>query len=210
MNFSYDENKALQGGVGAFVNRTGAYKGKITLAKWTRSQLGAEALELSFESDQGEKVDYLTIYYQGKDGKSIDFGVNLIQAIMGCTGVKNLSRLPTEQALLCPELQLKPIGLFLQKVLYTKQDGSDGYRFQVITPFSPKSGKTLSEYRNNEDAKRVPDLIATMKDKDEREKPKRGRPPKAKTEQKATYSDVMTEEEAKEALYDTPFDDIPF
>lgn len=57
MNFAYDENKALQGSAGAFVNSTGAYKGKIKVAKWTRSQLGAEALELSFESrDVGMKL----------------------------------------------------------------------------------------------------------------------------------------------------------
>ncbi len=175
------------------------------MAKWTVSQQGAEALELSFEADSGEKADYLSIYYKGKDGNVIDFGRNMIQGIMGCTGVRNLSRQTTEYALIAPELIGRSVGLFLQKEIYTKQDGSDGFRFQVVTPFSAKSGLTLSEHKNNEPAKRIPYLISSMKDKDLRDKPKRGRPAKVKEGSNAVMN-------ANEQLYSPdPFDDdVPF
>lgn len=203
MNFSYDENEALQGGASGYITETGAYVGKITAAKWVEAQSGAKALELSFESEGGERANYLSLYYLDKVGKEVDFQMKLIQAIMGCCGVKNITHQPSENGLICPELIGRPIGLFLQKVLYTKQDGSDGFRFQIVTPYSAKSGKTLAEGKNGDEPKRVAHLSATVKDKDEREKPKRGRPKK-------------TEEAAKEALYSPPTadnmfnDDVPF
>lgn len=202
MDFTYDEKQALQGGMGAFVENTGAYKGKIIFAEWISTSAGAEALKLTFETDQGERADYLNIYYQGKDGLPIDFGVKMIQAVMGVTGVRKLSRLASDSALICPELNSKPIGLFLQKVLYTKQDGSDGYRFQIIVPFSPKSEKTLAEFKNGEDAKRIVHLSQTMRDKDEREKPKRGRPPK-----KENAVTTVQQDDPLSAFHD---DEIPF
>ncbi|KAE9535314.1 hypothetical protein ACWIUH_06690 [Ursidibacter arcticus] len=182
MDFSYNENEALQGGASGYITQTGAYVVKITMAKWTVSQSGAEALELSIETENSEKLDYLSIYYRGKDGNVIDFGRNMIQSLMGCTGVKKLSRQPTENALIAPELIGKSVGLCLQKHLYTKQDGSDGFYFKIIQVYSAKSGLTLSEHKNNEPAKRVAYLISTMKDKDEREKPKRTKQSKPKNE----------------------------
>lgn len=205
MNFSYDENAAMQGGLSEYISETGAYVGRITKAKWVTAQSGAEALELSFETEQGEQANYLSLYYLDKSGKAVDFQVNLIQAIMGCCGVKNLSRQTSENGLICPELLGRPIGLFLQKVLYTKQDGLDGFRLSIVTPYSAKSGKTLSEGKNGEEPKRIAHLTATMKDKDEREKPKRGRPMKAKNDELEKAALYKTEQ-----TY-TPFDDdIPF
>lgn len=206
MDFTYNENEALQGGATGYITQTGAYVGKITMAKWTVSALGAEALELSFETENGEKCDYLSIYYRGKDGKPIDFGRNMIQSLMGCTGVKKLSRQPSEQALIAPELIGKSIGLFLQKHLYTKQDGNDGFYFKVVQAYSAKSGLTLSEFKNNEPAKRIPYLVSTMKDKDEREKPKRTRQSKPKAEMSQAV-------EATGQLYGSGYefdDDVPF
>lgn len=212
MDFTYNEEEALQGGAGGYISQTGAYKGKITGAKWAVAQSGAEAIELSFESDNGEKADYLSIYYKGKDGNAIEFGRNLIQAVMGCAGVTKLSQVPNPNGygFIAPELVGRPVGLFLQKVLYTKQDGSDGFKFQVITPFSAKSGLTLAEHKNGEPAKRVPYLVQTMRDKDEREKPKRGRPPKltkSASDQPKNH-EVMTADEMRDVQQFN--DDCPF
>ncbi|OBX03699.1 hypothetical protein QV06_09655, partial [Gallibacterium genomosp. 3] len=113
---------------------------------------------------------YLSIYYQGKDGQPLQGGHNMIQAIMGCTGVQALSKQLIAGKYIAPELTNKYIGLMLQKVLRLKQDGSDTYNFQILCPFIIKTRKTLSEHIENKPAERIDWLVAHTKDRDERTK----------------------------------------
>lgn len=168
--FVYDEELAVKAGQSNYITDTGAYIGKITLAKWITTQGGAKALELAFEDVNGLKSDYLTIYYQAKNGDAIASGNHMIQAILGCTGVKALTDIEQGDHIIAPELTEKRIGLMLQKVLRLKQDGSETYSFQIMCPFSPTSRKTLAEHRDNKPAERIDHLVATTKDKDERTK----------------------------------------
>ncbi|SUB76463.1 Uncharacterised protein [Phocoenobacter uteri] len=87
---------------------------------------------------------------------------------MGCTRVKQLSRVLKDGKDIAPELTGKKVGLFLQKRLYTKGDGSDGYQFQIVCPFGYETGKTLAEYIENRPAERIDYLIAHTADKDDR------------------------------------------
>ncbi|MCK3656408.1 hypothetical protein A4G19_13825 [Pasteurellaceae bacterium Macca] len=168
--FTYDQTQAVKAGQSSFINETGAYIGKILTAKWTKSQGGAKALELSFETDDGLKADYLSIYYTTKTGEPIQNGHNMIQAIMGCTGVKQLTSVSYKDFLVAPELTEKRLGLFLQKVLRLKQDGTETHNFQIQCPFSAQSRKTLAEFIENRPAERIDWLVAHTKDKDERAK----------------------------------------
>lgn len=168
--FNYDPNSAAKGGASGFIDATGAYTGKITIAKWVQTQNGAKALELSFTDDQGAKADYLSMYYSSRSGEPIAMGQNLIQAVMGCAGVKQLTATAYNGNLIAPELTNKRIGLFLQKVLRLKQNGSETHSFSIITPFDATTGKTVIEQLNNRPAERISQLVATMKDKDERAK----------------------------------------
>jgi hypothetical protein len=68
----------------------------------------------------------------------------------------------------CPALVGKKVGLFLQKVLYTKGDGTDGYKFEVRHIFQPGSRRTYAEYSENEAATAIAALEKSMKDKDDR------------------------------------------
>lgn len=168
--FTYNQDQAVKAGQANYIAETGAYIGKIILAKWVTSQGGAKALELSFEDENGLKSDYLSIWYTKKDGEPLQSGNNMIQAIMGCTGVKNLTSSPYNDSLVAPELTDKRIGLMLQKVLRLKQDGSETHGFQILCPFSANSRKTLAEHVANKPAERIDWLIAHTKDKDERAK----------------------------------------
>lgn len=167
--FAYNQELAMKGGQSLFISETGAYVGKISQAKWSTTKNGAKSLEISFETDDGMKSDYLSVFYFGKNG-DIASGHNMIQAIMGCTGAKNLTAVNQGQDVIAPELIGKRVGLMLQKVLYTKQDGQDGYRFQILCPFSAASRKTVSEHLHNQPAERIDYLVAHTKDKDERDK----------------------------------------
>lgn len=168
--FTYNESQAVKAGQANFISETGAYVGKITLAKWTTSPNGAKALELAFEDDNGLKSDYIAIYYTKRDGEALQGGNNMIHAIMGCTGVKSLTSVPYQDHFVAPELTEKRIGLMLQKTLRLKQDGSETYSFSVVCPFSARSRKTLSEAVENKPAERIDWLVAHTKDKDERAK----------------------------------------
>lgn len=168
--FTYNQDQAIKAGQANYIAETGAYIGKITLAKWVTSQGGAKALELSFEDENGLKTDYLSIWYTKKDGEPLQGGVNMIQAIMGCVGVKSLTSSAYNDNLVAPELTEKRIGLMLQKVLRLKQDGSETHSFQILCPFSAGSRKTLAEHVGNKPAERIDWLVANTKDKDERAK----------------------------------------
>lgn len=80
------------------------------------------------------------------------------------TSVKNT--LPVE--LHCKELEGKPIGFVLQKVLYTKNDGGDGYRFEIRQAFGANTRKTYKEAIDGTPAEAVDKLVASLTDRDER------------------------------------------
>ncbi len=162
--FTYNQEQAVKGGQSSFISETGAYVGKILAAKYTKSQGGAQAMEFSIETDDGQQGNYLSVYYKAKDGSDLSSGLNMVQAIMGVTGVKELTIKRQGNDDIAPELTNKRIGLFLQKELITKNDGSESYRLQILCPFSPVSQKTLAEHLNNEEPKRIQWLLEHTQD----------------------------------------------
>lgn len=170
IQFSYNQDYATKAGNSMFINETGAYVGKITTAKYTAAQSGALALEFSLETDEGMRCDYISVFYQGKQGEELQGGRNMIHAIMGCANVKQLTMVKHNNDQVAPELIGKRIGFMLQKVLYTKNNGQDGYRFQLLCPFSADSRKTLAEHIENKPAERIDYLVQHTQDKDDRVK----------------------------------------
>lgn len=168
--FTYNQEQAVKAGNSAFISETGAYNCKIISAEYVQSQGGALSLEFSVETQEGLKGNYLSVYYQGKDGKPLQGGQNMIQAIMGCTGVQVLTQQFKDGRAYAPELSGKYVGLMLQKVLRTKQNGSDTYGFSILCPYFIKTKKTLSEHIENKPAERIQWLVEHTKDKDERDK----------------------------------------
>lgn len=167
--FQYNQEQAVTSGEGSYISQSGAYTGRITYAKWTKTQNGAKGLELSFETDEGIKANYITIFHTKTDGSPNQYGQAHINAIMGILGLQNLTAAQRGNDYICPELADKPIGLVLQKVLRSKQDGSDTYKFEIIVPFHPQTRQTLKEKANQATAERVNKILTTLADKDERE-----------------------------------------
>jgi hypothetical protein len=169
--FTYNHEAALTAGQGGFINENGAYVINITEAALTTSQGGAKAIEFSGESDDGRKVQYLSVYVTKKDGTENTFGVNLIHAIMGCAGVKQLTnQMKAAGQYVAPEFAGKKVGLVLQKVLRSKNDGSDTYGLEIRLPFIAQTHQTLLEKAEGKNAEAVDRMVAGLKDKDERKK----------------------------------------
>lgn len=169
--FSYNKEAALTAGQGGFINESGAYVITITEAALTTSQGGAKAIEFSGEADDGRKVQYLSVYVSKKDGSANTFGVNMIHAIMGCAGVNQLTEhMKAAGQYVAPEFSGKRVGLVLQKVLRSKNDGSDTYGLDIRMPFIAQTHQTLLEQSEGKSAEAVDKMVAGLKDKDERKK----------------------------------------
>jgi len=169
--FTYNQEAALTAGQGGFINESGAYVITITEAALTTSSGGAKAIEFSGEADDGRKVQYLSVYVSKKDGTDNTFGVNMIHAIMGCAGVAQLTNhMKAAGQYVAPEFAGKKVGLVLQKVLRSKNDGSDTYGLEIRVPFIAQTHQTLLEKSEGKSPEAVERMVAGLKDKDERRK----------------------------------------
>lgn len=152
--FSYNEEQAAaaDSGGGEYILESCVTRGFIEQAKWTEAQTGAKALELSFESEKGQKANYLALYYQKKDGSQNEVGHQQIQSLMGVTGVQSLSQAQGKDGLIAPELTRKPVQVALERENYVKQNGDEGFRFQIKCFMSAKSGLTIAEHKAGKQA----------------------------------------------------------
>lgn len=173
--FTFNQEDAKKAGPSG-ASESGAYTGIIRIALFSASRdpdSKSESMEFSLDSDVGA-INFLRVSYTGRDGNPLQGGNAMIQAIMGLTGVKALHATETvnsqnETEYHCKELEGKPIGFVLQKVLYTKNSGGDGYRFEIRQAFSAKSRKTYKEGIEGLPAETVDKLVASLSDKDERQ-----------------------------------------
>lgn len=171
--FTYNEEAALTAGQGGFISENGAYAVTITEAalKSANSPSQARAIEFSGETDDGRKVQYLSVWVTKKDGTDNTFGVNMVHAIMGCAGVKQLTNhMKAAGQFVAPEFAGKKVGLVLQKTLRSKPDGSDSYQLEIRLPFISQTRQTLLEKSEGKNAEAVDRMVASLKDKDERKK----------------------------------------
>ncbi|ATM78814.1 hypothetical protein CRN79_24605 [Serratia fonticola] len=180
MTFNFDPELAKKAGVGTSISENGAYEGAIISAVYTFGKDGSQSqgLELSLDSN-GSRANYLRINFLGRDGEPT-FGMGLISALLWAAGIKSAQPVQVQG----PEgaewhnqaLEGKNVGLVLQKTLYTKQDGGDGYKMEVRQVFKPGTKKTYAEHAENAPAEAVDKLVATLKDRDERD-PNAGKTP---------------------------------
>lgn len=169
--FTYNQEQAKAGGQGGFIHESGAYIFTIAEAKYVTTPSGAKSIEFTLETDDGRKANYVNVWHAKKEGMENPFGVNLIQAIMGCTGVRQLtSRMKDVNTYIAPELIGKRLGLVLQKILKTKENGQETYSLDIRIPFLAETRQTLTERLEGESAKTIDNIVASLKDKDERKK----------------------------------------
>ena len=168
--FNYNQEQASQVGGGQYVTKSGGYDLKIVRAEFSKNQnSSAESLELDFVTREGMKLNYISINFTKGNGEPNDFGHKMVQAIMGVTGVVNLSQ---GNGGSCPELFNKGLKGVVQRVDYTKTSGNnagqDGYKFDFKLPANIQTGKTVKEAITNDEAKSFSQYASSVEDKDER------------------------------------------
>lgn len=175
--FTFNEQAAeaaKNAGATGGISKTGAYDCAITSAVLEFGKDGSKSQTLMISVDShGQKANYVRINFIGREGQQI-FGYGLIMAMMWAAGVRNAQpqQRNTDDGVewFFPDLEGKTVGLFLQKVLTTKGDGTDGFKFEVRHVYQVASGKTYREFSEQKPAAEIQLLTDTMQDRDERQK----------------------------------------
>ncbi|EEQ1805166.1 DUF669 domain-containing protein, partial [Escherichia coli] len=107
---------------------------------------------------------YLSVCVQKNDGTENKFGASIIHAMMGCTGIGQLTQhMVSVSKYVAPEFHGKKIGLVLQKVLTTnRKTGADGYQMEIRIPFIAETGQTLKEKAEGKKPETVANMVSTL------------------------------------------------
>lgn len=170
MMFTYDQNAALKAGQSGGIS-TGEHVLLIEQAEW-RNYNGNESLNFTLVNESGSKA-FVDLRYKGSDGKEWTGNIAHIQAIQGLLGGINLTSTQVGDAYIAQELTGRKVGMVIQKRLFTKSNGEEGFSMQLVMAFDPQTKQTLKEKVKGEQAKAVSVIMETLEDKDDR-KPSQG------------------------------------
>lgn len=179
-SYTTDHEAARQANANNYIDQSGKYIGEFTLAEAVTSRQGTEGIEFSFKNQDGRQANYLTLWTYNSNGDAL-YGYKVLNAILTVMGIKGIEPKKgtvkdangnPRQVIAFPELHGKPVGLVLQKVLYTKNDGRDGYKFNIFAPFQASTELMAKEVIDGvTQPKALAGVIAGLKDKDERTAP---------------------------------------
>lgn len=142
----------------ASVSEPGKYAGTITRAEAVTSKQGTKGIEIAIKTDDGATADYLTIWVQKANGEELS-GIKAVSALLTClklkgakTGTINTEKWDSDdrqrievQVDGYPDMMGKKIGVVLQKELYTKNNGSDGAKMNIVGFFEAGTEFTAGE-----------------------------------------------------------------
>lgn len=170
--FVYNQEQAVSAGQSGYITESGDYILTIDEAKLYTTESNAKFIEFSGETDDGRKVNYLSVCVFKKDGSPNTFGQNMVQAIMGCAGVQQITeKMLAVNHVIAPEFTGKRVGLVLQKILKTKKStGADTFSFDIRIPFIPNTRQTIAEKIDGAAPAAIDKIVSQLSDKDERSK----------------------------------------
>lgn len=153
-NYSAEKTEALSDG--SFINESGFYVGELIEAYEDISKGGAKFIRFTFQAPQG-KANF-DIYYTNRDGERIQ-GADIISGgllkVLRLRGIKSvpgrvkiydfeLGEMVEQERETHPDILNKPLGVILQKVIYIKQNGEEGFYFN-LKHFTDTTGATATE-----------------------------------------------------------------
>jgi hypothetical protein len=205
MTLKLDSNLAKAAdNIATGIRESGKYVGIITRAeKLVSRDKGTIGLGLSFKSDTGQTAEYLDIYHTKADGEALS-GLKTVNAILCCTKTSEAidgpiivdkwdSKTKTRVQVKVdgyPALMGKRLGLLLQQVLETDQDGKDRDRVQVFAVFNAETEMTASEmYAKATKPERLNNMFDALMAKPVRDNRKAGSKPKGSSSSGASDTD---------------------
>lgn len=180
-DYEMDQSAAVKAESGR-MDTTGGYICKIVKAEATVSEgKGTRGIVFGVVSSSGEDAEF-TLWTKKADGTTI-FGFNQLQSIMVLTGVKSMRGIKGTvtrwdqvagqridmPGTVYPELIGKKVGLMMQKELYTKNSGGEGFRMNMVGAYHPETMHTCTELKSGvARAEKAMKMIEKLKDKDSR------------------------------------------
>lgn len=175
MDLKLDSNLAKSAdNIAAGIKESGKYIGTITRAEFLHARTGTKGLGLSFKTDSGLTADYLDLYHTKHDGEALS-SLKTVNAILCCAKVSDakVRKIKVEkwnneakaresvEVDGYPDLMGKRIGLLLQKVMETDDNGKDRERLQIFAVFNADTELTASEMYAK---KSTPERLGSMLD----------------------------------------------
>lgn len=173
-SYTLDTTAAQQANQNSYIDQTGKYIGAFIVAKAVTSRSGTEGIEFSFKAQDGRQANYLTLWTFNSQGEAL-YGFKILNALMTVMGVKELhpkkgsAAKPDgtrEEAIAYPDLHNKPVGIVLQKEFYIKDNGDEGYKFNIFAPFQAGTELMAKEILDNKtQPQALASIISSLKDK---------------------------------------------
>lgn len=159
-SYTRDDQLAVQpeATFGGRIETSGAYIGRLTMAKERTAKTGTRGIEFNFEADDGRVARYLTLWVARANGEKIEYPFSLLSALMACLDVKAIesvstmvdewsadrgTMVPTE-AQVFESLMNKPIGLLLQRE-EREWEGKTYVSMKIVQFFDPQDRSTPAE-----------------------------------------------------------------
>ena len=214
MQYSLNADYAKEGDTGGStkLDEPGAYVGRFIMAQAVVSSAKkTNGVEFTFEAQDGRTAKYLTLWTTSADGSEL-FGLKQLHAAMACMGVRQISSVQTQAKVYSheagqevdmivnafPELINVPVGVVLQKELYTNGKGEDRDKLVLNTTFEAETRRTATERLDNTEPTAIAKILETLRVRDNR------------SSAKSPASTASTTPDGK-AAPDIDFDDdIPF
>ena len=167
----FNQEAAMKAGGSDFISEGGAYPLTIISAKYIKAGSGSDGMEFEVKTEAGQTAKFINIYYKKSDGTIINSGYSTLCGIMYFLGLQGLSMQNAGENTIAPELTNAKVGMFLQKVLYTKKDQKDGFKFDLRAPFKPDTMHTVKEAQENKQPATIQNWLNSYQDKDDRTAP---------------------------------------
>lgn len=164
----FSQEAALKAGGSDFIQEGGAYPLTILVAKYIKAGSGSDGMEFEVKTESGQTAKFIKIYYKKADGTIINSGYSALCGIMYFLGLNGLTMQNAGADTIAPELTNTKVGMFLQKVLYSKNGGGEGYKFDLRAPYKGDSMHTVKEAQENQQPTAIQNWINSYQDKDER------------------------------------------
>lgn len=173
--YTLDTDAAKQADAGGRITESGKYVGVFTKAKKVLSNKGTQGIEFSFESNNGQTADYLTVWTINAAGDQIH-GFKQLMALMTCLKQRNIeSKIATVEeydrdssGMVKREVEVylglmsKPIGILLQMEEYQKKDGSIGEKAGFAGFFDPQTEQVAVEILEKKEPAVLAKLVAQL------------------------------------------------
>jgi len=173
--FVFNESKAVSNDApkgGKKVLDSGTYTITLNTVSQVVAKTGTEGLDFSFTVDGSEYPNMVYgVWTHKADGTEL-FSANMIQALMGLLGVKELTPYQktieikdgTKTVTALKELDGKRVKIAIQKVL-DFYNGDTTEKNEIKAFFDADTGKTYSELKSNSEAKQIK-YYEKLKDKE--------------------------------------------